>query len=119
MRRIIKTLVLALLIGFVSYRAALVVMPIEDSGKVATCTNGTVFTAHFNLVTGFPFASGCTNSDGGGWMYTYPGAPVIEHWFRSLLFGLGVAALAFVALWRIRRRPTGLRLPSEALPSAG
>ena len=118
MSRKAASLALALLIGFVSYRAALVVMPIEDSDKFATCTNGTVFTAHFNLVTGYPFASGCSNSDGEGWMYTYPGAPVIEHWFRSVLFGLAVVPLAFIALWWFGRRRRALERRSGVLTSA-
>jgi hypothetical protein len=85
---------LALLIGFLSYRVALATFPSEQmwvptpEGRAGT---------HFDAVTGMMVLppSG---------FYSYPESGMIAHWYRSALFGLAVVPLAFIALWWLGRR---------------
>jgi hypothetical protein len=104
MRRIIVTLALALLIGFVSYRTALAVAA-PGRTSLAICGDGKV-SALFDTLTGFPDGWTCARSDG---LVEVQYSPDLEaHWFRSVLLGLGVALVSFVALWsRARRRQSG------------
>ena len=92
-------ILLALLIGFLSYRVALATFP-TDQMWVQT-PDGRAGT-HFDAVTGIMVLppSG---------FHTYPESGMIAHWYRSALFGLAVVPLAFVplafiALWWFGRR---------------
>ena len=83
---------LALLIGFLSYRAALATFPSERMW--AQTPEGRVVT-HFDAVTGIMVSPPA---------YTYPESGMYPHWWRSVLFGLGVAFWAFIVLWWLGRR---------------
>ena len=100
MRRIIATPVLALLIGFVSYRAALAVAaPRRISLDI--CGDAKV-SALFDTLTGFPSGWTCARSDGSGEVQYSP--DLEAHWLRSVVFGLAVVPFAFAAVWWFRRR---------------
>lgn len=96
---------LALVIGFVMYRAALATMPADQYGaaSVPSCT-GTVSPARFDGVTGLPVPSSCTAGDGKGASMLYASAEMYGHFQRSVLVGFAGAALALVVLWWSGRR---------------
>jgi hypothetical protein len=100
MRRIIATLLLALLIGFVSYRAALAVAA-PGRTSLAICGDAKV-SALFDTLTGFPYGWTCARTDGLGEVQYSP--ELEAHWVRSVVFGLAVVPLALVAVWWLRRR---------------
>ena len=83
---------LALLIGFLSYRAALATFPSERMW--AQTPEGRVDT-HFDAVTGIMVSPPA---------YTYPESGMYAHWFRSAMFGFAVVPLFFIALWWLARR---------------
>jgi hypothetical protein len=115
MRRIIATLVLALLIGFGSYRTALAVAA-PGRTSLAICGDGKV-SALFDTLTGFPWGWACARSDGLGEVQYSP--DLEAHWVRSVVFGLAVVPLALVALsWLRRRRLHGAHRRSDAPTSA-
>ena len=93
---------LALLIGFLSYRAALATFPSErmwaqtPEGRVAT---------HFDAVTGIMVSPPA---------YPYPESGMYTHWIRSAMFGLAVVPLACIALWWIGRIKSRSRAPFQA-----
>jgi hypothetical protein len=83
---------LALLIGFLSYRAALATFPSERMW--AQTPEGRVDT-HFDAVTGIMVSPPA---------YAYPESGMYAHWFRSAMFGFAVVPLSFIALWWLARR---------------
>ena len=118
MPRFAGTLALALVIGLLSYRAALATMPERIGGDPLPDCPGIVTPAHFDLMTGFPVPAGCTYAEGPGVLLLYASADMYDHFNRSLRFGLAVLLFAFVALWWLaRRQPTGARRPSEVASS--
>jgi hypothetical protein len=84
---------LALLIGFLSYRVALATFPTGEMW--AQTVEGHVGT-HFDAVTGIVVSLPS--------FQLYPESPMLAHWYRSALFGLAVVPLAFIALWWLARR---------------
>lgn len=102
--------VLALLVGFFLYRAALVAVPAEQYvGTIKICAEGgSVPRPLFDALTGLPggVVYGCANE--GSHAAVVWGPTEVEllggHWGRAALFGLSGAVLAFTVMWWSGRR---------------
>lgn len=99
MRRSTTILALALLVGFLSYRAALATMPGDQMWTFPRTCPGTVVDAHFDAVTGFPVPPGCTRSGGATEVSLYAGTEMYGHFAGSFMLGLAVVPIAFVVVW--------------------
>jgi hypothetical protein len=111
LRRVITTLALALVIGFVSYRAAIAVVASDlgaGTSVSSICAEGKVSRPLFDALTGVP-AGDVVCHDGGAEVIWGPIQVdlMFGPWACAVLLGLGTAVLALIVLWWFGRRRTG------------
>jgi hypothetical protein len=112
MWRVVGGIALALGLGFLAYRVALVAVPMAEytrSPAAQTCTEGDIPRPLFDPLTGLPAGVVTTCADGAGQVGVVHGPIEVErlgaHWARAALIGLGVAILATIVRWWSGRRP--------------
>jgi hypothetical protein len=116
MRRMLATIALAVLLGFVAYRATLLTMSSEQASSpspFAGCSNAAP--PHFDPWTGVPKPWSCPET-GASLLYAAPA--LYEHFQGSVWVGLAIVPIAFMALRWWRGRPgSGPQRGAQAIRS--